>query len=101
MSTDRHPSTPPLVAVTATTRVADGASRVRLTAAYVKALERAGLAPLVIPPLDPALAPRILDAVSGLVLTGGEDVDPALYGALPHRLTGTPHRDRDAIEIAL
>ena len=75
----------PLVAVTATVRSVDGVDRVRLNAAYVHALEAAGLVPLVIPPLaDADAARRVLDVAAGLVLTGGEDVDPARYGADPH-----------------
>ncbi|MDP9179000.1 MAG: gamma-glutamyl-gamma-aminobutyrate hydrolase family protein [Gemmatimonadota bacterium] len=91
------------VAVTATsdTRLG-GAHRVRLNSAYVTALEIAGLIPLVIPPLSsPAAARVIIAAVDGLVLTGGEDVDPALYGHAPHEHLGTVNCRRDETEIAL
>jgi Predicted glutamine amidotransferases len=41
----------------------------------VTALENAGLVPLIVPPLsNDAASAAILDSVSGLVLTGGEDV---------------------------
>ena len=98
------PSPPraPLVAVTASTRLDDGVARVRLNRAYVRALEGAGLVPLVVPPLaDPDHAEAVLDAVAGLVLTGGEDVDPARYGARPHPRLGAVHAERDAAEVAL
>ena len=92
----------PLVAVTATVRSVDGVDRVRLNAAYVHALESAGLVPLVIPPLaDADAARRVLDVAAGLVLTGGEDVDPARYGADPHPELGPVNRDRDETELAL
>jgi putative glutamine amidotransferase len=39
--------------------------------------------------------------VGGLVLTGGEDVGPANYGAPPHPRTGEPQPRRDATELAL
>jgi putative glutamine amidotransferase len=91
-----------LVAVSATTRTTDGAMRVRLNATYVHALEQAGLVPLVVPPLDQAEAvARVLEAVDGLVLTGGEDVAPARFGATPHPATGPVHDARDVTEIAL
>ena len=83
------PHAPPLVAVTATIDALAGRERVRLNAAYTRALERAGLLPLVVPPLaQPGEAAALLGAVRGLVLTGGEDVDPARYGAPPHSAAG-------------
>jgi putative glutamine amidotransferase len=92
----------PLVAVSATSRIIDGALRIRLNASYVHALERAGLVPLVIPPLEEAAASAsVLDVVDGLVLTGGEDVDPTRFGRAPHPTTGPVHDARDATEIAL
>ena len=92
----------PLVAVTATVRSVDGVDRVRLNAAYVHALESVGLVPLVIPPLaDADAARRVLDVAAGLMLTGGEDVDPARYGADPHPELGPVNCDRDETELAL
>jgi putative glutamine amidotransferase len=91
-----------LVAVSATVRVVDGVERVRLNVAYIRALEAVGLVPLVIPPLGNAdAAARVLDVVAGLVLTGGEDVDPSLYGDTPHSALGTVNCARDATELAL
>ena len=95
-------STPPVVAVTATVRPVDGVERVRLNAAYIRSLESAGLVPLVVPPLsDAGAAARVLDLVSGLVLTGGEDVDPSRYGEQPHPEIGPVNCPRDATELAL
>jgi putative glutamine amidotransferase len=42
-----------------------------------------------------------MTAVDGLILTGGEDVDPALYGQAPHERLGPVNRLRDETEIAL
>jgi len=95
-----------LVAVTATVRADDGVARVRLTDAYVRALERAGLIPIVLPPFTgsesevAAAVGRVLDAVDGLVLTGGEDVEPARYGAAPSQHLGRTNPARDQTEIA-
>lgn len=92
----------PLVAISASTRTTDGTERVRLNQAYVTAAEDAGLVPIVIPPLtDTSAVHRILDTVAGLVLSGGEDVDPSHYGAERHPATGSAHRDRDACELEL
>ena len=94
-------SVTPLVALTATTATTDGMLRVRTNAAYVRALEAAGLVPLVLPPLDPRHAERALDAVCGLVLSGGEDVAPWRYGEAPRPELGTVNEARDAWELAL
>lgn len=92
----------PLVAVTATTRMDNGMVRVRLSVAYLASLDGAGLTPVVVPPFAPcADRDAILDVVSGLVLTGGEDVDPARYGAEAHPRLSTVHAGRDATELSL
>jgi putative glutamine amidotransferase len=94
-----HPLVP--VAVTATTEIIRGALRLRVNAAYTLALRGAGLLPFVLPVLDPADADAALEGVSGLVLTGGEDVDPARYGAARHPALGDVHEGRDDFETAL
>lgn len=93
----------PVVAVTSTADSATGAAhRVRLNSAYVSALEAAGLIPLVVPPLASESAARdILSRVDGLVLTGGEDVEPALYEQERSPKCGTSNTARDRTEIAL
>ena len=92
----------PLIAVTATTAIMRERMRARVNTAYIEAVEGAGLLPLAAPPLaDPALADQLLDRVDGLLLTGGEDVDPRHYGAARHPATEDPHTARDAWELAL
>lgn len=91
-----------LIAVSASSVEWNGAERVKLHVNYVRSLEGAGLVPVVVPPLaSPAAAAEILAGCAGLLLTGGEDVDPAAYGAAPHPATGTPHPRRDATETSL
>lgn len=47
---------------------------------------------------DPA---GVIDRIDGLVLTGGADVDPALYGQEPDKDLGAVERERDEWEMAL
>ena len=102
VSSARKPVPACTVAVTASIRQEGDTSRVRLTAAYVTALENAGLVPLIVPPLSSdRAAAAVLDSVSGLVLTGGEDVDPARYGEERHEKLHSVNAARDATESIL
>lgn len=69
-------------AVTAATRTGEaGIERVVLEEGYLRGLRVAGLLPLILSPLDDSgTHERLLEASGGLLLTGGEDVDPARYG---------------------
>lgn len=91
----------PFVIVTSTTEIIRGVRRVRVNEAYTTALASVGLIPVVLPPVDPALAVASLNDVAGLVLTGGEDIDPQLFGEASHPATGEAHVARDAYELAL
>lgn len=87
--------------MTAAFRREDDPPSVRLRAAYLAALSNAGVIPLVAPPGSPAGAAELMSRCDGLVLTGGEDVAPALYGATPHTHLGRVAIDRDEWETAL
>lgn len=66
---------------------------------YLLGLEQAGGAPLVLPLTeDTAVLGSILDRCAGLLLTGGHDVDPALYGQEAIPACGAPCRERDRME---
>jgi gamma-glutamyl-gamma-aminobutyrate hydrolase PuuD len=70
---------------------------------YVEGVSTAGGTPLLIPP-DPAIADdpsSVLDAIDGLVLVGGDDIDPATYGAAPGPTTDPPNVRRDRAELSL
>ena len=68
--------------------------------AYVDAIEKAGGRAVVIPPAEEDIE-QTLDALDGIVFSGGSDVDPAHYGAEPHPETDVPQTRRDAGELAL
>jgi putative glutamine amidotransferase len=67
---------------------------------YVTALERAGGRPLLVPPSDDGVE-ETLDALDGLVFSGGPDLDPELYGQEPHPETGGIEAARDRAELRL
>jgi putative glutamine amidotransferase len=80
----------PIIAVTACDKPRD----------YEAALRRCGAEIRVVEPGD--AIPGILAAVDGILLTGGGDVDPALYGEPVHPAfsAAEPGRDRFEIELA-
>jgi putative glutamine amidotransferase len=67
---------------------------------YVRAVERAGGRALLVPPDDSALE-ETLDALDGIVFSGGNDLEPSSYGAVPHTETNGTNPTRDRGELAL
>lgn len=69
---------------------------------YLEGLRSAGALPLILPLTDqPNELDRILGLCSGFLLTGGQDVDPALYGQKPSPACGRPCPARDRMEAGL
>jgi putative glutamine amidotransferase len=67
---------------------------------YVRALASAGARPVQLPPDADAVA-ETLDLLDGLVVAGGIDVDPALYGAEQHPTMVGVRAEQDQAELAL
>lgn len=92
----------PRIAVSGVVRTWDAAERTGVNAAYVRSVLAAGGVPLIVSPLmGPAYAMRALDGVDGLLLSGGEDIHPAWYGAEPSPHLYPPSRERDLFELAI
>ncbi|HEV3363720.1 MAG TPA: gamma-glutamyl-gamma-aminobutyrate hydrolase family protein [Acidimicrobiia bacterium] len=98
----------PLIALTGVPIVAGGVlgwrqGAVACTTAYIEALQRAGADTVILPPipLDEAEAGVRLGRFDGLLLVGGGDVDPVLYGQEPEPETGHVNPIRDGFEIPL
>jgi putative glutamine amidotransferase len=98
----------PLIALTGVPIVAGGVlgwrqGAVACTSAYVEAVQRSGADPVIVPPvpLDEAEAAVRLGRFDGLLLVGGGDIDPALYGqdALPEVAHISPARDEFEIPL--
>jgi putative glutamine amidotransferase len=94
--------TAPRIGVTGITRLVSGVERTGVNAAYVQAVLQSGGVPLVLSPLlGTAHNATLLDALDGLLLSGGEDVAPERYGARPHPALGDVDPVRDAFELEL
>ena len=92
----------PIVAVSAAIRSESDVSSAHLRTTYLTALENARLVPFAAAPLhDASAADALLERVDALVLTGGADLNPALYGERPHPMLGPISDLRDHWEIAL
>ena len=72
----------------------------RAMADYLEAVKRTGGEPLELD-LQRHAPGEIVRQVKGLMLTGGGDVDPALYGEAPHETYQPSETGRDEYEIAL
>ena len=88
----------PLILVTSSNMMVGDMSVVRLNHEYVNAVAQAGGVPLIVGStfgLD-----ELVELCDGLLLTGGVDVDPALFGEA--MLNDTVHIDtaRDELEMA-
>lgn len=69
---------------------------------YIRALIANGVTPLMIPPgLDAAALESLCARLDGLLLTGGADIDPALYGEERLPACGEIEPERDELELAL
>ena len=77
---------PPLIGISPCRRLPD----------YVESVRRAGGEPCVL-----QINAASLEGLDGVLLTGGGDVDPAHYKAVPHPKTEPPDNVRDGFELEL
>ena len=67
---------------------------------YVDVVRLVGGVPLVLPATEGEI-PEVLDAIDGLILPGGGDVDPAHYNGVRHEANYGISPERDGFEMAL
>jgi len=78
-----HAERRPIIGITSDVRP-DRRTMIFLFEEYSRAIEHSGGLPLQIPPFeDPALVTQVLGAIDGVVIVGGEDIDPREYGEEP------------------
>lgn len=68
---------------------------------YTDGVLAGGATPIMLVPTEEHLIDGVLDRLDGLVLTGGGDIDPARYGAVPGPKLTEVDEERDLFEIAL
>jgi putative glutamine amidotransferase len=77
-----------------------GVPAVLVPAGYAHSVQRAGGRPLLVPPLDDDVD-ELLDLLDAVLVIGGPDLNPALYGQEPHAESRDFHDARDRVETAL
>jgi putative glutamine amidotransferase len=78
--------------------------KIQLKTGYVKSVCRAGGLPFLISPVLPhesGMTADIISRIDGLLLTGGQDVDPRHFGDEPHKAIGFVNPWRDELELSL
>jgi putative glutamine amidotransferase len=97
-------STPPVIGICAVKERARWAfwdQTAHLVAdTYVSAVQDTG-ALAVLLPVDGRGPEKLLDRIDGLIVIGGADLDPAVYGQERSEATENTYRDRDEFELAL
>lgn len=67
---------------------------------YVDAVRAAGGVPIVLPAGEPRPAP-LLEALAALIVSGGGDIAPAVYGGRSHDMVYAVCEERDTFELDL
>ncbi len=93
----------PIIGISPDNQAADQASPVyELPATYPLAIARAGGIPMLLHHThDPGLRDAYMEIIDGLLIPGGDDLDPALYGQLPHPKTRRVDSRRQDFDLAM
>ena len=67
----------------------------------IEAITRFGGIPIVLPNMEKGITDSIANLIDGLLLTGGGDIDPTLFGEEPHQALGSIVPERDEFEVDL
>jgi putative glutamine amidotransferase len=95
---------PPVIGLTASIdhRVPAFGETYSLTRKYADGVRQAGGVPVMVPHnLDEAALRAVLDRLDGVLLSGGGDIDPALFGEDAHPATCEIEPERDRVELTL
>jgi putative glutamine amidotransferase len=68
---------------------------------YLEAVRAAGGMPVILAPLPAESLESLIGRLDAVVLSGGPDLHPSAYGALPHPQLGPTEPELDSFELAL
>lgn len=92
----------PLIGVSTSITVGASPERAYVNSAYLHAVQQAGGVPVALPPqLSSASMRQLAGDLQGLLLTGGGDMDPALFGETPHATLYDVAPSRDTLETSV
>src|ERR1051325_11066388 len=92
----------PLIGIGSAVLRSDGErDRAFVFTTYVESLKAAGAVPVLIPP-QPENAADLIDSLDGILLAGGDDCDPAVYGEACHQTVEPmdPRRQNNDLTLA-
>ena len=92
----------PLIGVSTSITVGAHPERAYVNSTYLHAVQQAGGVPVALPPqLSTASMRQLAAELDGLLLTGGGDLDPALFDETPHATLYDVAPSRDTLETAV
>jgi putative glutamine amidotransferase len=92
----------PLIGVTTSITVGKVPERAYVNSSYLHAVQQAGGVPVLLAPQLSAVSfERLVRGMDGLLLTGGGDIDPSVFGEAPHPTASEVAPARDALELSL
>src|SRR3954467_4576462 len=80
----------------------EGRPVLELPADYAEAVFRAGGMPVLLPYChDAEIRAEMMESIDGLLVPGGNDLDPKLYGQAKHAATKLASKDRQDFDLAM
>lgn len=92
----------PIIGLTSQYEYSVGRNFNKINYTYIDAIIRAGGVPIILPILSVLEDLDVyIDSIDGLILTGGEDVSPLIFGEEPIKEVKSICYDRDDMEISI
>ena len=89
-----------LVGISSYARAGERVTAFSIPTGYVDAVRGAGGVPIMLPSGEPEPG-KFLEMLNALIVSGGGDIDPAVYGGRTHETVYSVCEERDRFEFAL